>query len=107
MFCSNIIFLEIDELSKFIREKDPNIDLIRYEPNEAELEELKDGGWAIVEQLLCAHAKYFMGTMESTYSLRIQEEREILGFETSTTFNALCNDNPNGVCKTSEWLIVY
>lgn len=94
-------------MREFIKEKNDKLEVIRYEPNENELEELKDGGWAIVEQLICAHARFFIGTMESTYSLRIQEEREILGFQAATTFNGLCNENPNGLCKTSEWLIVY
>lgn len=88
----------------YVNEKKPDVEIVRYEPDENELNELKDGGWAIVEQLICAHAKYFIGTMESTYSYRIQEEREILGFESQMTFNAFCNEID--VCKTSKWLIV-
>ena len=36
--------------------------------------------------------RYFVGSAESTFSFRIQEEREILGFEAESTFNMLCKD---------------
>jgi hypothetical protein len=41
---------------------------------------VKDGGIAIIDQLIASHAKYFIGSYESTFSFRIQEEREIMGF---------------------------
>lgn len=94
-------------MKKHVIEKETNAEIIRYKPSEQELDALKDGGWAIVEQLICANARYFIGTPESTYSLRIQEEREILGFDTNTTFNGFCNEKPNDICKTSQWLIVF
>ena len=40
----------------------------------------QDGGIAIIDQLIASHAKYFIGSYESTFSFRIQEEREIMGF---------------------------
>ncbi|CAF3926461.1 unnamed protein product [Rotaria magnacalcarata] len=54
---------------------------------------VKNGGKAIVDQWICAHARYFIGSYESTFSFRIQEDREILGFEQDSTFNRLCGDH--------------
>lgn len=50
--------------------------------------------------------RYFMGTHESTFSFRIQEEREIMGFLVETTFNRLCGKNPK--CEQpAKWKISY
>lgn len=51
--------------------------------------------------------RYFVGSYESTFSFRIQEEREILGFDPDTTFNRLCPDNDSDCEKPSIWKIVY
>lgn len=76
-----------------------------YLPSKSDLEEYKDGGLAIIDQIICSHAAYFIGTHESTFTYRIQEEREILGFDSSTTFNRFCPDT--GPCeKPSKWTIV-
>lgn len=76
-----------------------------YKPNKKELDEYKDGGVAIIEQIICSRGSYFIGTHESTFSFRIQEEREILRFDSSTTFNRLCPDK--GPCeRPSKWTIV-
>jgi len=48
---------------------------------------LKKGGVAIIDQIICANARYFVGSKESTFSFRIQEEREIMGFDPKTTFD--------------------
>lgn len=69
---------------------------------------IKDGGHAIVDQIICAHARHFIGTFESTFSYRIYEEREILGFPKHTTFNTLCKYATLEDCeKNSVWPIVY
>ncbi|XP_011177082.2 GDP-fucose protein O-fucosyltransferase 2 [Zeugodacus cucurbitae] len=69
---------------------------------------IKDGGLAIVDQIICAHARHFMGTFESTFTYRIYEEREILGFPQHTTFNTLCKYATLEDCeKNSVWSIVY
>lgn len=68
---------------------------------------LSDGQLAVVDQIICSHAKYFIGTHESTFSFRIQEEREILGFPSRTTFNRLCGDNSENCERPSIWKIVY
>ncbi|XP_041968771.1 GDP-fucose protein O-fucosyltransferase 2 [Aricia agestis] len=73
-----------------------------YTPDKTQIHE---GSVAIIEQIICAHAIYFIGTHESTFTFRIQEEREILGWESWTTFNRLCPDK--GRCeKPSKWTIV-
>ena len=83
-----------------------NIKLHRYKNNS-----LSDGQLAIVDQIIASHAMFFIGTYDSTFSFRIQEEREILGFMPNTTFNAFCgkcNSEMNKICKQeSQWMIVY
>lgn len=83
-----------------------NYTIIRYISDEEVTEKYGDGGVAIVEQIICSHARYFIGTYESTFSFRIQEEREIIGFPTQNTFNRFCGSNKD--CeKPSVWKIVY
>lgn len=70
------------------------------------IDDYGDGGIAIIDQIICSHAAYFIGTHDSTFTFRIQEEREILGFKSSTTFNRLCPDT--GPCeRPSKWTIVH
>lgn len=70
---------------------------------------LKPGGIAIVDQIICSHAKYFIGTYESTFTYRIYEEREIMGFPTAMTFNTFCKTHyENAKClKNPVWQIAY
>lgn len=69
---------------------------------------IKDGGVAIIDQIICSHARYFIGTFESTFTYRIYEEREILGFPKHTTFNTFCKTEDLENCaKNSIWPIVY
>lgn len=68
---------------------------------------LSDGEISIVDQWICAHARYFIGTHVSTFSYRIQEDREILGFRPETTFNRLCPDNDQNCEQPAKWKIVY
>lgn len=51
--------------------------------------------------------RYFIGTHVSTFSFRIQEEREILGFDPKTTFNTLCGDEDEECEQPAKWKIVY
>ena len=82
--------------------------ILTYRPDEKILEKILDGGKAIVDQWICAHARYFIGSYESTFSFRIQEDREILGFTKDSTFNRLCGDNEGLSCeKSTVWSIVY
>lgn len=85
-----------------------DIKVISYEATKERIEKFKDGGLAIIDQWICAHAKWFIGSHESTFSFRIQEEREILGFNPETTFNRLCSDNEGSSCEQpAKWTIVY
>nr|XP_023014074.1 GDP-fucose protein O-fucosyltransferase 2 isoform X1 [Leptinotarsa decemlineata] len=80
--------------------------VVKYSPPYDVVKKYGDGGVAIIDQIICSYARYFIGTHESTFSFRIQEEREILGFRSETTFNAFCKGG--SVCnKPSVWEIVY
>lgn len=48
------------------------------------------GADAIVEQIVCSRAALFIGTYDSTFTFRIQEEREILGMRPDRTFETFC-----------------
>lgn len=84
----------------------PSVSLHRFVPDEDFLQQWGDGGAAIVDQIICSHARYFVGSYESTFSFRIQEEREILGFTEETTFNRLCGASSK--CEQpAKWRITY
>ena len=51
--------------------------------------------------------RYFIGSYVSTFSFRIHEDREILGFDPKTTFNRLCPDSEETCEQPAEWKIVY
>ncbi|XP_041700648.1 GDP-fucose protein O-fucosyltransferase 2 isoform X1 [Coregonus clupeaformis] len=92
---------ELEELKKMLPE------MTRFEPTWEDLELLKDGGVAIIDQWICAHARYFIGTSVSTFSFRIHEEREILGFDPKTTYNRFCGDSEKECEQPTHWKIVY
>ena len=74
------------------------------------MKKFKDGGLAILDQIICSHASYFIGTKESTFTFRIQEEREILGVPPGDTFDMLCTDKEwkKGGCEGGiKWLIEW
>ncbi|KAK7939644.1 hypothetical protein WMY93_002970 [Mugilogobius chulae] len=75
---------EIRELKRLLPE------MVRFEPSAEDLDLFKDGGVAIIDQWICAHARFFIGTSVSTFSFRIHEEREILGFDPKMTYNRFC-----------------
>ncbi|XP_067003331.1 GDP-fucose protein O-fucosyltransferase 2 [Anabrus simplex] len=80
--------------------------VVRYEPSQEVRLDYKDGGLAIIEQIICSHSRHFVGTHESTFSFRIQEEREIMGFSPESTFNRLCGTAVK--CEPpSKWRIVF
>uniref|UniRef100_A0A336MYC3 GDP-fucose protein O-fucosyltransferase 2 n=1 Tax=Culicoides sonorensis TaxID=179676 RepID=A0A336MYC3_CULSO len=83
--------------------------VIKYKPeSKAQFDQLKDGGVAIIDQIICSHARYFIGTYESTFTFRIYEEREILGFEQHLTYNTLCKREDLINCeKNTPWTIIY
>ncbi len=83
----------------------------RYRPESTKQKnQIKDGGVAIIDQIICSHAQFFVGTYESTFTYRIYEEREIMGFSKNSTFNTFCKTDDGSAenCeKNSVWLIVY
>ncbi|KAK1165869.1 hypothetical protein AOXY_G14515 [Acipenser oxyrinchus oxyrinchus] len=92
---------ELEELKKLLPE------MGRFEPTWEELELYKDGGVAIIDQWICAHARYFIGTSVSTFSFRIYEEREILGFDPKTTYNRFCGEKETDCEQPTHWKIEY
>jgi peptide-O-fucosyltransferase len=56
----------------------------KYDPN---------GQKIIIEQLICSQASYFIGTLISTFTLRIQEDRNLIGYDQSTTYNYFITQN--------------
>ncbi|XP_059481088.1 GDP-fucose protein O-fucosyltransferase 2 [Neocloeon triangulifer] len=79
----------------------------QFQPTKEEVELYLDGGVAIIEQIICSHARAFIGTYESTFSFRIQEEREIMGFHPDTTFQRLCGDDDVACEQPSRWRIQF
>lgn len=73
-----------------------------YDPTPEEEKTFKKGGVAIIDQIICSHAAYFVGSKESTFSFRIQEEREIMGFTPETTYKRLCPDKRRRECTKQE-----
>jgi len=96
---------ELDELQSYIK-SGKVYQMAR--PKEL-VQKYKDGGIAIIDQWIVAHARYFLGTCESTFTFRIQEERDILGFAGSTTFNCLCGkQSPPDTCHPpSSWRVKF
>ncbi|XP_019753311.2 uncharacterized protein LOC109532735 isoform X1 [Dendroctonus ponderosae] len=95
--------IEFEELNKALS---PKYEVYKYQASKHVESKYSAGGIAIIDQIICSYARYFIGTSDSTFSFRIQEEREILGFPTKSTFNVLCKNNTN--CeKPSVWKIVY
>lgn len=80
--------------------------IVWYKPENHHL--YGDGGVAIIDQWICAHASYFVGSYESTFSFRIREDRQLLGMTQDDTFNDICgvkdNENdPHSCEKPSYW----
>jgi len=99
---------EYRQLKSLIEEEEEDgYSVFRFGPDAALKAELKDGGVAIVDQIICSHAKYFVGSHESTFTFRIQEEREIMGFEPKNTFDMMCADGKFDCQKGSQWKIKY
>ncbi|CAL2036393.1 unnamed protein product [Caenorhabditis brenneri] len=91
---------EVEELKSYLREE---LKVYRF----TDTQKFNDGQIAIIDQYLCAHARHFIGSHESTFTFRIQEDREILGFPVSSTFNRLCPDKNPDCEPPSKWKIVY
>ncbi|KAG5311928.1 OFUT2 fucosyltransferase, partial [Pseudoatta argentina] len=93
---------EFEELKLYL----PQYKVMKYVPSDYVINKFKDGGVAIIDQIICSYARYFIGTYESTFTFRIQEDREIIGFPSDTTFNKLCKTNED--CTIDGfWSIVW
>lgn len=106
------VFLATDATAfelKNLKSYMPRASVVRFTTESLEQKAaIKDGGIAIIDQLICSHAYYFVGTYESTFTYRIYEEREILGFPKDRTFNTLCKKSTMENClQNSVWPIVY
>ncbi|XP_074107565.1 O-fucosyltransferase 2 isoform X2 [Cotesia typhae] len=103
-----IVFVATDaEDSEYIELKKhlTGYNVYKYLPTEYQKNKFKDGGIAIIDQIISSHAKSFIGTYESTFTFRIQEDREILGLPIKSTFNTFCGKKK---CqKSSQWTIIY
>lgn len=85
-----------------------SVNLHKFKPPWEYHVQLGDGGLAVIDQIICSHARWFIGTFESTFTYRIYEEREILGFPQETTFNTFCKRDDLVDCnKNSVWPIKY
>lgn len=100
--CSRAELMDLLSFMKRLR-------VYKYIPHVEEGEApLKDGEVAIIDQIICSKARYFIGTYESTFTYRIYEEREIFQFPTPTSFNTFCkNENLSECERNSVWPIVY
>uniref|UniRef100_A0A5K3FR73 GDP-fucose protein O-fucosyltransferase 2 n=1 Tax=Mesocestoides corti TaxID=53468 RepID=A0A5K3FR73_MESCO len=65
--------------------------------------DLVPGELAVIDQWICAHARLFVGSSPSTFTFRIVEEREIMGFHPSSTYNAFCAVPGSDVVMYDDW----
>lgn len=95
---------EFHDMRAFLR----GVNLYKFKPPWEYHQQIGDGAVAIIDQIICSYAKKFIGTFESTFTYRIYEEREILGFPQSMTFNTLCKRDDLYDCnRNSIWPIRY
>ncbi|XP_013395968.2 GDP-fucose protein O-fucosyltransferase 2 isoform X2 [Lingula anatina] len=94
---------EFEELKGYLQ----GYKVVKYTPTKEVLESFKDGGIAIIDQWICAHARVFIGSYVSTFSFRIQEEREILGFSQDVTYRRFCPDGQLTCEQPSKWVVKY
>lgn len=81
--------------------------MVRFKPTSEQNKKYKKGGVAIIDQIICSHARYFIGTHESTFTFRITEEREIFGFPVKTTYNRFCGEDVEKCDQITHWKIVW
>ncbi|ODN02946.1 GDP-fucose protein O-fucosyltransferase 2 [Orchesella cincta] len=91
--------MEVIELKNQIQSEMPGTTVYFFRS-----EKISDGECAILDQIICSFSKHFIGTRDSTFTLRIFEEREILGFSSNSNFNYLCPDQNEMNCeKATQW----
>ncbi|XP_029796457.1 GDP-fucose protein O-fucosyltransferase 2 [Suricata suricatta] len=67
----------------------------------------RDGSSASKKPDALLSARFFIGTSVSTFSFRIHEEREILGFDPRTTYNRFCGDREEACEQPTHWRVAY
>ncbi|TPP58407.1 GDP-fucose protein O-fucosyltransferase 2 [Fasciola gigantica] len=89
----DVVYLATDASESDVKELEDElapITVVRFVPSDSDWSHLGPGEIAIIDQWICAHARFFMGTSPSTFTFRITEERTIMGFTPESTFNTLC-----------------
>ena len=99
----------MSELQQLIEHlKYAGIQAIAFSMKEAGVDGLHlDGALAIIDQIICSHSTLFIGTDGSTFTTRIQEEREIMGFPVHATNNIFCADSSLECEKGQYRTIIY
>ena len=107
----SIVYVSTDAPDKEIQELQSHFkaNIFRFPRPKDIIKNFKDGGVAIIDQWIVAHARYFIGTCESTFSFRIHEERDILGFNPDTTYNCICGkQSPEDRChQPTQWRVKF
>lgn len=107
--CTDAKSAEVNRLTEVLTANGLRVERFGAEQQQEEGEEtparLSDAAISIIDQWICAHASHFIGTHHSTFSLRIHEDREILGFPPESTFNRFCADGQQECEQPSKWTI--
>ena len=96
-----------EEFQQFRDSLGSGFEAVKFVPDPDVLKKYKDGGVAVIDQIICSHAQHFVGSAESTFTFRIQEEREIMGFAVEDTFGMLCPDGKFDCEKGSIWKVEW
>jgi peptide-O-fucosyltransferase len=126
--CTDAKSAEVNRLTEVLTANGLRVERFGAEQQQEEGEKtsarLSDAAISIIDQWICAHARsssactsrtilananspfsHFIGTHHSTFSLRIHEDREILGFPPESTFNRFCADGQQECEQPSKWTI--
>ncbi|KAI6177007.1 GDP-fucose protein O-fucosyltransferase 2 precursor [Aphelenchoides bicaudatus] len=103
----NTVFVSTDAEDQEYRELNEQLSTLGIQVARFINSTLSEGAVSIVDQWICSHSRYFIGTHVSTFSYRIHEDREILGFDPLKTFNRLCPDNEADCEQPAKWTILY
>ena len=105
----SLVFLSTDssrEEVEYIKSK-LGYRVVRFEPTSDQLSAIGDGGVSIVDQWIAGHARYFIGSAESTFSFRICEDRQLERIPEDLTYNCLCSDAEPDCRQPTRWKVVF
>ena len=71
------VLSEFESLKSFL----PEFEVYRFEPTPDELERLGDGGVAIIDQWICAHARWVFPQTNKLLSETSLQRRKLLAYE--------------------------